>query len=406
MLIRVLNLAIVTSSRADWGHLAWPLHDLCAHPAVSPRLIVTGSHLLAEFGSTVEVIERGGFDIAARVECLVPGDDGDAAMGRAIGRATTGFTDVLAALRPDLVLVVADRFEMLGPAAAALALRIPIVHLEGGEASEGAIDQAIRNALTMMSALHLAPTELAARRLIAMGEAPDRVTVVGAPSLDHLRRTALPSRAEVSEALDLPLDRDPIVAAYHPVTLDVDTAASAEAVFAALRTRREPIVFTYPNADAGGRAIAARVERFIREEHPDAHLRVSLEPRLYWGLLRCAAAMVGNSSSGIMESPSLGLPAVDVGRRQQGRERAANIIGAPADSAALIDALERALDPAFRNDVQSVGNPYGDGDASSRIVAALTSGLAVPPEGVAERTAWREALLAKRALAVGDPVAS
>lgn len=363
------TIAAVTSSRADYGHLYWPLRAMIERPEIDLRLLVTGAQLSNEFGRTVEVIERDGFPIAERIECLISSDS-DVAMAKTIGVATIGFADALARSRPDLLLVVADRYEMLGPAAAALALRIPVVHIEGGEASEGAIDHMVRNALTMMSHIHLTPTPLARRRVIAMGEEPWRVHCTGAPSLDHLRRSALPDRVELESSLGIDLAEPPVVVAYHPVTLARETTEEVDAVFAALERIERPIVFCFPNADAGSRRIAARARSFCAE-HPRARLFVNLEPVTYWGLLRHAALMLGNSSSGIMESPSLGLPAVNVGRRQDGRERAANVIDAPAEASAILDAVRRAAAPAFVESVRSVENPYGDGRASERIAALL-----------------------------------
>lgn len=367
------TIAAVTSSRADYGHLYWPLKAMLERPEIDLELLVTGAHLSHEFGRTVEVIERDGFPIAERIECLISSDS-DVGMAKTIGVATTGFADALARTRPDLLLVVADRYEMLGPAAAALALRIPVVHIEGGEASEGAIDHMVRNALTMMSHIHLTPTPLARRRVIAMGEEPWRVHCTGAPSLDHLRRSPLPERVELESRLGIELAEPPVVVAYHPVTIARETTEEVNAVFAALEQIEEriegPIVFCFPNADAGSRRIIARARSFCAE-HRRARLFVNLEPVTYWGLLRHAALMLGNSSSGIMESPSLGLPAVNVGRRQDGRERAANVIDAPAEASAILDAVRRAAEPAFVESVRSIENPYGDGRASERIATLL-----------------------------------
>lgn len=367
------TIAAVTSSRADYGHLYWPLKEMLERPEIDLRLLVTGAHLSHEFGRTVEVIERDGFPIAERIECLISSDS-DVAMAKTIGVATMGFADALARSRPDLLLVVADRYEMLGPAAAALALRIPVAHIEGGEASEGAIDHMVRNALTMMSHVHFTSTPLARRRVLAMGEEPWRVHCTGAPSLDHLRRSPLPERPELESRLGIELAQPPVVVAYHPVTLARETTEEVDAVFAALdrieaRIER-PIVFCFPNADAGSRRIVDRARSFCAE-HPRARLFVNLEPATYWGLLRHAALMLGNSSSGIMESPSLGLPAVNVGRRQDGRERAANVIDAPAQASAILDAVRRAAAPAFAESVRGLENPYGDGRASERIAAVL-----------------------------------
>ncbi len=365
------TIAVVTSSRADYSHLYWVLHEIREHPELRLRLIAMAAQLAPEFGAAVEQIEADGFVVHERVECLLSSDS-DVGMAKTIGVATLGLADVLGRVRPDLLLLIADRYEMLAAAAAALALRIPIAHIEGGDVSEGAIDQAVRDALTKMAHLHFTPTESACRRVLAMGEEEWRVHRTGAPSLDHLRRSRLPERAQLERQLGLDLGEPPLVVAMHPVTLAEDTTAEAEALFAALAKVRVPIAFCFPNADAGGRRLVARAREFCRA-HPRARLFVNLEPASYWGLLRCAAALVGNSSSGIMEAASLRLPVVNVGTRQDGRERAANVIDAEASPTAIAAALARALTPTFRAGLEGLRNPYGDGHAAERIVRLLAA---------------------------------
>lgn len=381
------TVSVVTTSRADYGHLYWVLRELREHPDLRLHLIVTGAHLSPEFGSVAEQIEADGFAIDDRVECLLSSDT-DLGMAKTIGVATLGLADVLARVRPDLLLLIADRYEMLAPASAALALRIPIAHIEGGEVSEGAVDHAVRNALTMMSHVHLTPTRSAARRVLAMGEEEWRVHRVGAPSLDHLLRSRLLTRAELEACLGRSLDPAPIVVAYHPVTLARDTVREAEALFAALAASEFPLVFCFPNADAGSRKLIERA-RALCAARPGSDLYVNLDPVTYWSLLRHGAAMLGNSSSGIMEAPSLELPVVNVGLRQRGRERAANILDVEPDAGAIGAALQRAVEPAFRASLAGMDNPYGDGHAAGRIVRILAE---VPLD---------ERLLIKRAV---DPV--
>lgn len=364
------RIAVVTTSRADWSHLRWPLRAMLDHPELEPLLIVAAAQLAPGFGRAIEAIRAEGVAIAATVECLLDSDTGVGA-AKTIGLATLSFADLLDRMRPDLLLVVADRSEMLAPAAAALPMRIPVAHVEGGEASEGAIDHAVRNALTAMSHLHLVPTQLAARRVVAMGEEPWRVRVTGAPSLDELRRAEPVADAELERRLGFALEGETIVVAAHAVTLDADSAAGIDPLLAALAGEQRRLVFCHPNADAGSRAIRARIEAFCAAR-TDAHLVVNLDPPHYWALLRRATAMVGNSSSGIMESPALALPAVNVGPRQDGRERAANVLDAPAEAEAIRAALDRATSPAFRAAIAGgVANPYGDGRASERIAAFL-----------------------------------
>ena len=265
------RIAVVTTSRADYSHLYWPLKLLSEHPDVDLRLIAMASHLSPEFGATIREIERDGFPIAARLETLLSSDT-DIGMAKSIGVAVLSLADTLGELRPDLLLLIADRYEMLAPASVALSLRIPIAHIEGGEISEGAIDDAVRNALTKMSHIHFTSTEAARERVIAMGEEPWRVHRAGAPSLDHLRRSQLFSREEVEAACGLDFRIPAMLVAYHPVTLERDTICEADALFAALEEiagqGTMQILFCYPNADAGSRSLLARTRTFLSAIHP------------------------------------------------------------------------------------------------------------------------------------------
>lgn len=363
------RIAVLSTSRADYGHLYWVLRDLQAADDVDLRIIATGAHMAPTFGQTVDQFTEHGFDVEARLECQLDSDS-DIGMAKTIGVSILGLADVLGRLRPDLLLLIADRYEMLAPAATALALRIPIAHIEGGEISEGAIDDAVRNAMTKLSHLHFVSTEQARRRVLAMGEEAWRVQRAGAPSLDHLRRSRLGDRRQLEQLLKLSLDSPPVIVAYHPVTLVQDSHSEVEALFAALETLREPVIFCFPNADTGHQAIIERARSFCRD-HPGARLNTNLDLFDFWTLLRHASAMVGNSSSGIMETPSLELPFVNIGDRQRGRERAANVIDVPGEHQAIVEALQRARSAAFRTGITGMTNPYGDGRAAERIVRAL-----------------------------------
>ncbi|MHB1794190.1 MAG: UDP-N-acetylglucosamine 2-epimerase [Acidobacteriaceae bacterium] len=365
------KIAVVTTSRADYSHLYWPLRDLAVHPDVDLRLIALGPHLSHEFGNTVREIEKDGFKIDAKIECLLSSDT-DVGMAKTIGLATLGLADQLGVMRPDLLLLIADRYEMLAPAAVALALRIPIAHIEGGEISQGAIDDAVRNALTKMAHIHFTSTETARQRVIAMGEEPWRVHRAGAPSLDHLRRATLMSRDEVERLLQLDLSQPTILLAYHPVTIARDTVREADALFAALGKTDAQLLFCFPNADAGSRELLERTRAFLASR-ATGRIFTNLDPLTYWSLLAQVELLLGNSSSGIMESGSFALPTVNVGIRQQGRERARNVIDAEADEPQILRAVERARDPEFRAGLIGMANPYGDGNASETIVRVLTT---------------------------------
>jgi UDP-hydrolysing UDP-N-acetyl-D-glucosamine 2-epimerase len=365
------RIGVVTTSRADFSHLYWPIRELAAHPQVELGVFVLGPHLSPEYGMTVGEIEREGFPIKGRIECLLSSDS-DTGMAKTIGIAILGLADALTAWRPDLLLLIADRYEMLAPASVALALRIPVAHIEGGEVSQGAIDDHVRNAITKLAHVHFTSTETARRRVIAMGEEPWRVHRAGAPSLDHLRRSDLLDRSALEHRLGLALTAPTLLALWHPVTILRDTNAEADQFFAAMAQVSGQLLFAYPNADSGSYALIERT-RALAATRADTHVFVNLDAVPYWSLLGQVDAMVGNSSSGIMEAASFALPGVNVGMRQQGRERARNIIDTPADSEAILAAIERALTPAFRAGLNGMTNPYGDGTAATTIARILTS---------------------------------
>jgi UDP-N-acetylglucosamine 2-epimerase (non-hydrolysing)/GDP/UDP-N,N'-diacetylbacillosamine 2-epimerase (hydrolysing) len=356
------KIAAVTSSRADFSHLYWPLRELAAHPEIDLKIIAMGPHLSPEFGCTAGEIEKAGFPIDARIECLLSSDT-DVGMAKTIGVAALGLADCLGQMRPDLLLLIADRYEMLAPASVALALRIPVAHIEGGEISEGAIDDAVRNALTKLSHVHFTSTEQARARVIAMGEQEWRVHRAGAPSLDHLRRSSL---AEVE------VERPAILVAFHPTTIARDTIREADAFFAALESVRGHLLFCYPNADAGSRALIARAREFLARRG-DGQVLVNLDPIAYWSLLRRADLLLGNSSSGIMEAASFAIPAVNVGIRQRGREHGRNVLDAEATAESILACVAIATGADFRASLAGMENPYGDGHASERIAAVLAS---------------------------------
>ena len=365
------RIAVVTTSRADYSHLHWPLIELNQHPDVELGVVAMGAHLSPEFGNTIQEIEKDSFPLIARIECLLSSDT-DIGMAKTIGLATLSLADALGSWRPDLLLLIADRYEMLAPASVALALRIPIAHIEGGEVSQGAIDDAVRNALTKLAHIHFTSTALASRRVIAMGEEPWRVHHAGAPSLDHLRRSKLWSRGSVEQRLGITFEPPTLLVAYHPVTIHRQTTQEADALFLALHQVHGQILFVYPNSDAGSRQLIERTHAFAAT-HRNTHIFVNLDAVTYWSLLECVDALVGNSSSGIMEAASFALSTVNIGIRQQGRERARNVLDAAADAEAITAAIERALSAEFRASLTGMANPYGDGHAAERIIEVLAN---------------------------------
>src|SRR5215468_3323092 len=255
------KIAVVTSSRADYSHLYWVLIELSRRPDVELTIITVGPHMSPEFGHTWRDIASDGFAAAEHIECLLSSDT-DVGMAKTIGVATLGLADYLGASRPDILLLIADRYEMLAPASVALALRIPIAHIEGGDVSLGAIDEAVRNALTKLSHIHLTTTELARRRVISMGEEPWRVHVVGSPSLDHITKGRMLTRMELERRLQIPLEQNTVAVIYHPVTLSRDTLCEANELFAALEGVSQNLLLISPNADAGSRELLQRITDF------------------------------------------------------------------------------------------------------------------------------------------------
>lgn len=349
------------------------MKELARRPDAELQIIAFGPHLSPEFGCTVEEIERDGLSVHERIECLLSSDT-DTGMAKTIGLATLSLADVLGKMRPDILVVTADRYEMLAAASVALALRIPLAHIEGGEVTEGAIDDAVRNALTKMSHLHFTTTEAARRRVVALGEEQWRVHPTGALSLDGLRARPLLSRERVEAELNIKLSMEAVLVCYHPVTLEPDTTAEADAVFEALSKLPQQIIFSFPNADAGSRALIERARAFCLKADAGArHLFVNLGALRYWSLMNQVGLVLGNSSSGMMETASLEKPTVNIGKRQQGREHGRNVLHAEADAASILQQVERALEPAFAQSLKGMRNPYGEGGAATKIASLLLS---------------------------------
>ncbi len=364
------SIGVVTVSRSDYGHLTPVLGEIRRAPDLELGLYVAGMHLEPDFGLTVREIEADGWPVWARVP-MEETDDTPAGIARSTARGVEGFARAFAVRRPDLLLVLGDRFEMLAAAVAALPFAIPVAHIHGGEVTEGAIDEQMRHAITKLSHLHLASAERHARRIAQMGEEDWRIHVTGAPGLDRLGAHPVLSHDELARELGL-AERGPwIVVTFHPATLELeDPGAQVEELLAALTDAPGALVMTYPNADTAGRAIAERLERFAAGR-ARCRLVKSLGERLYVSLLAHADVMVGNSSSGLIEAPTFALPVVNIGLRQHGRLRGANVIDVEPRRAEILAGLTRALHPAFRAQLAGAPNPYGDGRAAPRIVRVL-----------------------------------
>lgn len=365
------RIAAFTGTRAEYGLLAGLLRRLRDDPAIDLRLIVGAMHLAPEFGETWRAIEADGFTIDARVEMLLASDT-PVGTAKSLGLGTLGLADALDRLQPDLLLLLGDRFEALAAAQTALILRIPIAHIHGGEISEGAFDDAIRHAISKMATWHFPAAEPFRQRLIHMGTPPDRVFTTGAPGLDGLLDGPPPPLSALAD-LGLPQGRPFALATWHPATAaNEDPVAGLTALLDALDARPDlAVLFTYPNADAGGRAIIATLAPWAKARAPRALAVPSLGHARYRAALAHAAVVLGNSSSGLIEAPAFRVPTVNIGDRQKGRLAAASVLHAPADRDAILVALDRALSPAHRALTATCDSPYGIGNAAAAIHAIL-----------------------------------
>lgn len=362
------TVGVVTTSRADYSYLRPILRGLHDSPVVEPMLIVAGTHLSDRHGRTMWEIEEDGFPIAQKVSFPME-DDRPIGIARTTGDAVTGFAGCFESLKPDLVLILGDRFEVHAAASAATPFLIPLAHLYGGELTYGSIDDNYRHSITKLSHLHLTSTQTYARRILQMGEEDWRVTVCGATSLDNLRDLHLLDRSALAEMVGLDLTEDPVMMTYHPTTLDPSDRA-VNNILEVLFNRAGPIIFTSPNADTGNDKIRRELERFV-ERHPNSVLVEDLGPQAYFSLLSIAEVMVGNSSSGIIEAPTFGLPVINVGDRQAGRVRGANVIDVTGQTDEIAGAMQLAADERFRRELATRPNPYGDGNAAGKIVRRL-----------------------------------
>lgn len=373
------RIAVFTGTRAEYGLLYWIMRAIKDESALELQLIVSGMHLSPEYGGTWRQIEADGFRIDARVEMLL---SSDSAVGivKSMGLGTIGFADALDRLRPDILVVLGDRYEALAVAQAAMVMRIPIAHLHGGERTEGVIDESIRHSVTKMSQLHFTSAEAYRKRVIQLGEAPERVFNVGAPGLESIRRLDPMPLAALEESLGFALGEQPFLVTYHPVTLAEE--GGQEALGNLLRALNQfpdrRIVITYPNADAHNRALIEVLERFANGNDRVLLVR-SLGQRRYLSLMRLAGAVIGNSSSGRIEAPGFGVPTVDIGPRQQGRLHPETVVHCGEAELSIVDAIRKCLSPEFRAQCARSLNPYGDGHVSEKIVTILKE---VPLDGL------------------------
>jgi GDP/UDP-N,N'-diacetylbacillosamine 2-epimerase (hydrolysing) len=365
------KICIVTGTRAEYGLLRWVIEGVRDAEGLALQLLVTGMHLSPEFGLTHREIERDGFTIDAKVEMLLSADTATG-VSKAMGLGLIGFSDALDRLRPDVLVVLGDRFEIFAAAAAAMVARVPIAHLHGGETTEGAFDEAIRHCVTKMSHLHFVAAEPYRRRVVQLGEHPDRVFLVGGLGVDAIQRLDLLDRAALEASLGFQLGERNLLVTFHPVTLESASSGQqmTELLAALHELQNTHLIFTMPNADNGSRELARMIDEFT-DVHPNARAYASLGQLRYLSCMRLVDGVVGNSSSGLTEAPSFRVGTVNIGDRQKGRLSADSVIDCEPRRGAIAAALNRLYEPSFRQKLASVRNPYGDGGASRRVVEVL-----------------------------------
>ena len=366
------KIAVFTGTRAEYGLLYWTLKELQAYANCQLQLLVGGMHLSREFGFTVEQIEQDGFVPDATLEYLVSSDT-SVGVAKSMALAMMSAAESFSQLKPDLLLVLGDRYESLAVAQAAMLANIPIAHIHGGEATEGLIDEAIRHSLSKMAHLHFTTNEQYRKRVIQLGEQPHHVFNVGAPGIDNLVYLSLLNKQALEQALNFNLGERFFMVTYHPLTLD--KALSLEALNNLLLALQEfsdyKIVITYPNADTFGSALIQRLKQFASDNPKQVLLSQSLGQLKYLSLLKLCHAVVGNSSSGILEAPSCKVPTVNIGKRQQGRMCAESVINCDESYDSILAAMNNAITPEFQAKCQSVVSPYGIGGASKLIAQQL-----------------------------------
>ena len=367
------KICVITGTRAEYGLLRWVMQGIKDDSELTLQIIATGMHLAPEFGMTYREIENDGFQIDCKVEMLTSSDT-TVGIAKSMGHGMIGFADALHKLQPDLIVVLGDRFEIFSAVSAALVARIPVAHLHGGEATEGAFDEALRHSITKMSHLHFVAAEEYRKRVIQLGEQPDKVFLVGGLGIDNIKRLKLLNRTELEASIEFRLGPKNLLVTFHPVTLEAATATNQMkdllSVLADLQDTK--LIFTFPNADTDGRALIKMVEQFV-DQHENARAYPSLGQLRYLSCIAQVDGVIGNSSSGLTEVPSFHKGTVNIGDRQRGRLQAESVIQCLPTRQGIASAIERLYSNKFQATLPQVCNPYGSGGASDKVIATIKS---------------------------------
>lgn len=365
------KISILTATRAEYGLLKPIIKKLKNVTEFDVRVVVTGAHLSPEFGLTYKEIEQDGISIDEKIEMLLSADT-PAAISKSMGLAMISFADYFERLKPDMLIVLGDRYETLAVCIAAMNQRIPITHLYGGETTEGAVDEAIRHAITKLSYLHFTSTEEYRKRVIQLGEQPDRVFCVGAVGIENILNQELIEKNKLAASIKFNLEKFYAMVTFHPVTLECNNAADQFQNLLSVCKKYQNLnfIFTKANADANGRIINKMIDDYI-EENDNAIAFTSLGITRYLSALKYCTLVIGNSSSGLLEAPSFGIPTINIGDRQKGRMKADSVIDCEPRPSDIEKALELALTEEFKNKAMKTVNPYGSGDTSDKVISTL-----------------------------------
>jgi GDP/UDP-N,N'-diacetylbacillosamine 2-epimerase (hydrolysing) len=368
------KVCIVTGTRADYGLLKHVINEIDQDEALQLQLIVTGMHLSPEFGLTYQEIEKDGFHIDEKVEILLSSDTA-VGINKSIGLGVIGMGEAISRLKPDLMLILGDRYEILAASIAALISSVPVAHLHGGETTLGAYDESIRHAITKMSKLHFVAAEDYRNRVIQMGENPKNVFNVGGLGVDSITKIKTISKAELEKQLGLKFDKKSLLITYHPVTLEKNdsSAKNMENLLSSLeKLKSTTLIFTFPNSDNDSRKLIGLITDFVNQ-NPNAHLFVSLGQKLYFSCVKQVDGVIGNSSSGLLEVPTFKKGTINIGTRQNGRLKASSIIDCDVSSDKISTAINDLYSDRFQESLELTQNPYGKGGASKKIVSHIKS---------------------------------
>lgn len=367
------KICVATATRAEYGLLKPLMDAINNHPNYTLQVLVTGAHLSPEFGMTVKQIEIDGFAIDEKVEMLLSADTATSIV-KSMGVGMIGYADALSRLQPDAIVILGDRYEMLSVATAAAVFKIPIMHLHGGEVTEGAYDEAFRHCISKMSHIHFTTSEEHKNRVLQLGENPEFVFNVGAVGIDNIMNIKLLSKEALGEQLQVNWKKHIYQITYHPETLsDVSSEASFKEILSALSTLEDTtLIFTKANADTDGRIINQMIDEYVAQ-HEDAYAFTSLGALRFLSLLSFADGIIGNSSSGLIEAPTFKIPTINIGDRQKGRMKSVTVLDTPIEKEAILNTIAYAKTDEFKAVLKNSTNPYGDGNATSKIMDILNN---------------------------------